>query len=266
MDGQITNESGWNQDWNPVWSVRVGRFDGGWTFQAVIPFKSLRYQPGRRQIRGINIERRVVWNNEYSALVPLPASWSYLAIMQVSQAATLVELEVPIDAGGRPTGRIGKYSLGLLNISTYRAETRTARVDVGDDFDDVEVGYQLGQQNRVSGRGFSIPRLELTNQLSIEPNLSLNWIDLPFGQFSTRLVGTRTIYALNPLMFVSALVQYNSATNSVNTNLRPRWEYHPGSELCVVYNEERGSTLLTPWRYPLQSRALIVKFNRLFRF
>ena len=288
MDGQITNESGWNQDWNPVWSVRVGRFDGGWTFQAGIPFKSLRYQPGRRQIRGINIERRVVWNNEYSALVPLPASWSYLAIMQVSQAATLVNLEVPIDAGGRPTGRIGKYSLGLLNISTYRAKTRTARVDVGDDFDDVEVGYRLGQQNRVSGRvavlrggfyggtktslnfglgsGFVGPRLELTPQLSIEPNLSLHWIDLPFGKFSTRLVGTRTIYALNPLMFVSALVQYNSATNSVNTNLRPRWEYHPGSELCVVYNEERASTLLAPRRYPLQSRALIVKFNRLFRF
>ena len=127
MDGQITNESGWNQDWNPVWSVRVGRLDGGWTFESVIPFKSLRYRPGRRQIRGINIERRTVWNNEYSALVPLPASWSYLAIMQVSQAATLVNLEVP-DPG-----------LNNLNISTYRAETRTARVDVGDDFDDVEV-------------------------------------------------------------------------------------------------------------------------------
>ena len=116
------------------------------------------------------------------------------------------------------------------------------------------------------GSGFSIPRLELTNQLSIEPNLSLHWIDLPFGQFSTRLVGTRTIYALNPLMFVSALVQYNSATNSVNTNLQLRWEYHPGSELFVVYNEERANTLLTPRRYPLQNRALIVKFNRLFRF
>ncbi|MDE2907349.1 MAG: DUF5916 domain-containing protein, partial [Acidobacteriota bacterium] len=98
LDGQITNERAWNGDWNPVWSVRVGRFDGGWTFEAAIPFKSLRYRPGRAQTWGFNVERRVVWKNEYSALVPLPASWGYGAIMQVSQAATLVGLEAP-DAG-----------------------------------------------------------------------------------------------------------------------------------------------------------------------
>ena len=96
--------------------------------------------------------------------------------------------------------------------------------------------------------------------------MSFNWIDLPVGAFNTQLVSTRTIYALNPLMFVSALVQYNSATRSVSTNLRLRWEYHPGSELFVVYNEERADTLLLPRRFPLQNRALIVKINRLFRF
>ena len=602
MDGQITNERGWNGDWNPVWSVRVGQFDGGWTFEAAIPFRSLRYRPGRSQTWGFNIERRVVWNYEYSALVPLPASRNYSAIMQISQAATLVGLEVPdagldlelkpyaiaemngvraaapslsnvatgdygldvkygvtenlvtdltvntdfaqveadeqqinltrfslffpekrefflenqgvfafggeagagqfagisntpilfysrriglsqgaevpIDVGGRMTGRIGRFSLGMLNvqtadapaagaratsfsvlrvrrdlfrrsnvgvmftdrsvsqvgsganqvygvdglfsfyqnlnISTYWAETRTPGGDSGDDesshraqldymgdrygvqlerlvvgkdfnpeigflrrqgfeqsfgkfrfsprprsiesirqffsegqldyitdrggvletrqararfaidfensnlfdviynrnyeflhhpfalapgvtvpvggysFDDVEVGYQLGQQNRVAGRlslqhggffggtktslnfglgsGFFGTRLELTSQLSIEPSLSFNWIDLPVGTFDTQLVSTRTIYALNPLMFVSALVQYNSATSSVSTNLRLRWEYHPGSELFVVYNEERADTLLMPRRFPLQNRALIVKINRLFRF
>ncbi len=601
LDGQITNERAWNGDWNPVWSVRVGRFDGGWSFEAAIPFKSLRYRPGRAQTWGFNVERRVVWKNEYSALVPLPASWGYGAIMQVSQAATLVGLEapdagldlelkpyaigeasgvrtgsslsntttadmgldlkygvtenlvadltlntdfaqveadeqqinltrfslffpekrefflenqgvfsfggeagagqfagisntpilfysrqiglnegreVPIDAGGRLTGRIGRYSLGLLNIqtadapaaraqatnfsvfrvrrdilrrsnvgalftgrsvsraglgsnaaygvdglfsfhqnlniSTYWAETRTPEAGLGDDetshraqldytgdryglqlerlavgeafnpeigflrrrdfeqsfglfrfsprprsiesirqffwegqidyitdrrgvletrqargrfatelesgdlfdviynrnyeflehpfplapgvtiapggyrFDDVEVGYSLGQQHRLSGRvsaqhggfyggtksslnfglgsGFSGTRVEITPQLSIEPNLSFNRIDLPVGRFDTTLVSTRTIYAVNPLMFVSALVQYNSATGGVGTNIRLRWEYHPGSELFVVYNENRDDAL-RPNRFPqLENRAFIVKINRLFRF
>ena len=73
MDGQITNERGWNGDWNPVWDVRVGRFEGGWTFEAEIPFKSLRYRPGSTQIWGFNVERRVAWKNEYSTLTPLPA-------------------------------------------------------------------------------------------------------------------------------------------------------------------------------------------------
>jgi hypothetical protein len=69
---------------------------------------------------------------------------------------------------------------------------------------------------------------------------------------------------MTPLMFVSALLQYNSAIHAVAANVRLRWEYQPGSELFVVYNEERDT-----WgrRFPdLANRALIVKINRLFRF
>jgi hypothetical protein len=46
--------------------------------------------------------------------------------------------------------------------------------------------------------------------------------------------------------------------------VRLRWEYAPGSELFVVYNEERDAA--TP-RFPaLSNRAFIVKVNRLLRF
>ena len=65
-------------------------------------------------------------------------------------------------------------------------------------------------------------------------------------------------------MFTSALLQYNSTSNTVAANVRLRWEYHPGSELFVVYNEQRDTM---GRRFPeLENRALIVKFNRLFRF
>ena len=46
-DFAITNEGNPNSDWNPVWDVRTGRFDGGWTVEMEIPFGSLRYRPGR---------------------------------------------------------------------------------------------------------------------------------------------------------------------------------------------------------------------------
>ena len=42
-DQWITDEGNPNRDWNPVWSVRTGRFEGGWTAEMAIPFKSLRY-------------------------------------------------------------------------------------------------------------------------------------------------------------------------------------------------------------------------------
>ena len=45
-DSQVTDEGPPNVDWNTVWDVRTGDFDGGWTIEMAIPFKSLRYQPG----------------------------------------------------------------------------------------------------------------------------------------------------------------------------------------------------------------------------
>ena len=36
---------------------RSGRFEGGWTVETAIPFKSLRYRPGRAQIWGFNVRR-----------------------------------------------------------------------------------------------------------------------------------------------------------------------------------------------------------------
>ena len=617
MDGEVTNERAWNGDWNPVWSARVGRYEGGWTFEMAIPFRSLRYRPGRAQTWGINLERFVVRKNEYSTIVPMQASWGLGASMQMSAAATLVGVEVPppgvnlevkpyaiaegsgvragaagiandatgdagldvkygltenlvadftlntdfaqveadeqqinltrfslffpekrefflenqgvfsfgaeagggqfagisnqpilfysrqiglhstadglsrevpITAGGRVSGRIGRFSLGMLNMQTgdltatagaapgsgvpatnfsvlrlrrdilrrsnigvmytgrsdslygtganqaygvdglfsfyqnvnlnaYWAETRTPgagfggdeasyrgqldytgdrygvrleRLSVGRDFnpeigflrrrnfdeslamfrfsprpqsiasirqfffegqidyitnragvvetrqsrgrfgmelergdlfdvvynrnyeyfdrpfpvagiffvpagaydfDEVEVGYSFGRQNRLAGRlwvqhggfyggtktsvnfgmgqGFFGTRLEISPQLSFEPIVSFNRIDIPAvgPAFDTGLFSTRAIYAFNPLMFFSGLVQYNSAADAVSMNLRLRWEYSPGSELFVVYNEERYDTMLRPQRFPqLQNRALIVKINRLFRF
>ena len=66
-------------------------------------------------------------------------------------------------------------------------------------------------------------------------------------------------------MFVSALVQYNSSNDALSSNIRLRWEYSPGSELFIVYNEQRDT--LAPGRFPdLEHRALIVKINRLLRF
>jgi hypothetical protein len=88
-------------------------------------------------------------------------------------------------------------------------------------------------------------------------------VSLDEGEFTTHLVGSRVTYSMTPLMFVSALMQYNSGIDAVSTNARFRWEYRPGSELFVVYNEERNTLTRT---FPgLNNRAFIVKINRLFR-
>ena len=65
-------------------------------------------------------------------------------------------------------------------------------------------------------------------------------------------------------MFVSALLQYNSGNESLSTNVRMRWEYLPGSELFIVYNEQRDT--LAPTFPELENRTFVIKINRLFRF
>ena len=149
----------------------------------------------------------------------------------------------------------------------------------GYQFDTVRVGYNLGQQRLVSANlsaefgtfynghktslGAARGRVPITNQLSVEPTYSFNHVTLVQGQFITHLAGSRVTYSMTPLMFVSALLQYNSGTHAVSTNARFRWEYRPGSELFVVYNEDRNT--LTRSFPSLNNRAFIVKVNRLFR-
>jgi hypothetical protein len=77
-------------------------------------------------------------------------------------------------------------------------------------------------------------------------------------------MGSRVSFTPTPRMFVSALLQFNSSSSAMSSNVRLRWEYRPGSELFVVYNEDRDTR--AP-RFPqLSNRAFIVKINRLLRF
>ena len=73
-DFAITNEGNVNTDWNTVWDMRTGRFEGGWTVEIEIPFKSLRYQPGEMQVWGIQLRRIVRRRNEAAYLTALPIS------------------------------------------------------------------------------------------------------------------------------------------------------------------------------------------------
>ena len=149
------------------------------------------------------------------------------------------------------------------------------------EFNDFYASYSMGAQRRVSGTltfqrggfydgtitavGFQRGRVELTPQFSFEPGISINRIELPIGAATIPLVTSRVTYTLTPRMFFGGLIQYNSSNSSLGTNLRLRWEYQPGSELFVVYNDTRNTAFLD--RAPvLENRAFIVKLTRLFRF
>jgi hypothetical protein len=138
-DGQITNERQPNGDWNPIWEVAVGRFDQGWTVELAIPFKSLRYRPGRAQIWGFNARRVNRLKNETSFLTRAPRALGQRALFQASLAATVVGLEAP---PGSRNLEIKPYAVSALTSDV------TASPPIANDVDNdigIDVKYGLTQ-------------------------------------------------------------------------------------------------------------------------
>ena len=127
----------------------------------------------------------------------------------------------------------------------------------GYNFRDATVSYAIGQQRRFTGTialqagefydgtltalTLSTARYAILKQFSVEPSVSINRIDLPYGEFTTQLYRARSDYAFSPRMFLSALLQYGSADNTFSSNIRYRWEYIPGSEFFLVWTDEHDT-------------------------
>ena len=158
---------------------------------------------------------------------------------------------------------------------------RGVRIPVGGyDFHTLQLSYTGGQQRKISGAivyetgtyyggtqqsiSVNTARMEITPRVSLEPSVSENFIDLPQASFTATVFRTRATYTVTPRMFVSSIVQYNSTTTSVGSNLRLRWEYAPGSELFVVYTDDYD-TASPSQTAALRNRAFVIKVNRLFR-
>ncbi len=92
---QAVADGSFNVNWNTVWDARTSRFDGGYTIEMAIPFKSLRYRASGPQIWGINFRRQVKSKNETSMLTRVPQSYGGNGVAQMAVAATLVGVEIP---------------------------------------------------------------------------------------------------------------------------------------------------------------------------
>ncbi len=230
-----------------------------------------RYSPRPRSIESV---RQFVLEASHDYF--LTADTGFLETRQ-NQVAFQTELENSDQFGVRLSD-----SYELLQRPFFPSGGDVAIPVGGYGFTDVRLTYALGPQRLLNGRvevatggyfdgditsvDLSRGRIDLLPQLAVEPSLSFNWIDLPGGSLRTDLVRARVNYTFSPRMFFSGLLQYNSASRTLGTNLRLRWEYSPGSELFVVYTEEQDTDPLRPDRYEgFRDRGFVIKLTRLFR-
>ncbi|MGE3844201.1 MAG: carbohydrate binding family 9 domain-containing protein, partial [Vicinamibacterales bacterium] len=133
-DGQQVAEQ-YNADWNPIWNHAVGTFDGGWTVEIALPFRSIRYRPGRTQLWGFNVLRTARWKNELSVLTPVPAGRGNSSAQYAPLTATVVGIEAPPPAMN-------------LDIKPYAIATLTSTPDVVNELDadgGLDVKYSITQ-------------------------------------------------------------------------------------------------------------------------
>ena len=143
-------------------------------------------------------------------------------------------------------------------------------------FNDWSLGFRTsggrrisGSMNLTTGDFWTGTRRQLRTGVAIRPNIHLNsrfdWsrntVKLTEGTFTTDLIGVRLNFAFSPRVFLENFFQYNTAADTISTNIRFRFLHHPLSDFFIVYNERRGVA-----GNDLLDRTLSIKLTNLFVF
>jgi hypothetical protein len=120
-------------------------------------------------------------------------------------------------------------------------------------------GYYGGTRHEATVTSF----LKSTRHFQADVNYQISRVSLPAGRAVTHLTGVRLSHSATTRVFTSALVQWNTATEVFDANVRFNWIYRPGSDLYIVFgrtSEDRGRM------GEFVGQTLAVKLTRLLQF
>jgi hypothetical protein len=141
-------------------------------------------------------------------------------------------LDEAFDVGERVPVPPGGYRIRQLNLSASSSSSRplqaTAQADIQDTYG--------GRLSSVGGTLRAAPG----SHLAVNLGFTHDRVDLPGGAFRADVSSLRVAYAFTTRLSASALVQHNSLDRRLVTNLRLGFIHRPGSDLFLVFDEERG--------------------------
>ncbi len=98
--------------------------------------------------------------------------------------------------------------------------------------------------------------------IGIEVGYTRNSVRLPGGSFDADIGRFRLTLAASTRVVGNALIQYNSLRNDLLANIRINVIHRPGSDIFLVFTEQRGNP--TTLR-ELQNRGAVAKVTFLTR-
>ena len=118
-------------------------------------------------------------------------------------------------------------------------------------------GFYSGDRVRISPS----MRMRLGEKFNTELSWVQNDVDLPEGDFVTKVGRLRLSYSFTTRITLEALFQYNNVDDFWSTNLRFSWLRAANTGLFIVYNDIQGFDRFTG---NVPNRSLIVKYTHLF--
>ncbi len=148
------------------------------------------------------------------------------------------------------------------------------------EFDSTRVSFQLAS-DRVFSPNFSIEDGDYyggtkqtlnggidwrpSNRLYLGTGYEYNDIELPVGNFTTRLIQLRANFAFNVRWSWVNLLQYDNISDTVGLNSRLRFNPRAGEDLYIVWNHN-SSAVSSFSGLSSRESAFTVKYSRTFRF
>ena len=104
-------------------------------------------------------------------------------------------------------------------------------------------------------------RMRIGEHFYTEFRWSQNSVELPQGNFTTKVSRLRLSYSFTPKIALEALLQYNNVDDFFSTNLRFSWLRKANTGLYIVFNDIHGYDRFTGAQ---PDRNLIVKYTHMF--
>ena len=173
-------------------------------------------------------------------------------VIGITRNANIEQLSESFEIQPDVTIEPGFFTFDDTSIFVFTDPSRlvssNVRITRGGFYSGTKTSYSLGAS------------LKLGPRFTAQASWALNDVDLAEGAFTTHLLTTRASYSFSPSMFVNALIQYNSITDELSSNVRFNIIHRPLSDIFVVYNDLRDD------QGRVVDRALIAKFTYLFDF
>jgi hypothetical protein len=204
---------------------------------------------------GTNYVSTMDWRlQDYAAGVAINPEWESGESMNVWSNVSETVLDESFELTDSIEVPVGRYRNDHVMFFGNTSKNRWAYVDVNS-----LLSKFYGGTLKSAGATLTMAP---TPKVALGLGFTRNDVEVPDGSFIADISSVRLSYSFSTKLTSNVLVQYNSLDRAFSTNVRVNFIHRPGSDLFIVFTENRGDDMRV-WN--LQDRGMVMKITYLAR-